>query len=309
MSIAIVNIIILLFAFVVTLLGLLKENQDHANQNLLKVLLTLTIVGLGLSVLAQIMSYREQANEQSARAKEANSIIERADTTLRRVDANLRVSDSILGVSKTSIEQLTALQRTSAGLTEDLAKELEIQKETNQETKHVLKQSQEIKANLTGGNSVPVVQSNLRLFLNPRAEYVISPLAQFEGQTIIDFSIVNYGEYPLTNIRAFVRTFHLRQEKEEEELPVVQGLRPGESKILIPTTAFRNDYFDPFVYSIRVKWKVEYTYRVAISNTMTQDKDHNPIMANVYTKSESYEYKGRQYQTADELVSAIRKDL
>jgi hypothetical protein len=58
-----------------------------------------------------------------------------------------------------------------------------------------------------------------------------------------------------------------------------------------------------------VKWKVEYFYRVEVSNTITSDTINGPMIANVYTKKEVYEFKGRQFQTAEELVNVIRKDL
>ncbi|RZK13853.1 MAG: hypothetical protein EOO43_17250, partial [Flavobacterium sp.] len=218
MSTVIINIIISLVAFIVTLFGLFRENQEQKDINRLKVLLVLIILGLGLTITTEVVKYNDEENEKEKRENQYISIIKRADSTLKGLDSNLHVSDTILQNSVNTVQGLADLLEISSKLNDSLSKQLAIQVETNREAKTILRRSEAINENLTGGENKPILKVNL---------FRLNAVA-FR----INFYLENRGKFSLRNVRFFIEDYYSNMRTDIPGIQFNQLLGQGKWRLI-----------------------------------------------------------------------------
>lgn len=162
---------------------------------------------------------------------------------------------------------------------------------------------------ITGGNSIPLVLSKMYIDYtdNEKSKYALPPPIEFRNKRVVEFTIQNDGEYPLVDIRLF-KTIGIYRSAIPEELEKIDYLRPGDrrSVLKIAVEGIEENY--PVTYSLRIKWKTEYTYNLKVSY-IAVGVDSRKTRQLDYTENESYLYKGVTYKTWPELEAKIRKDL
>ena len=156
---------------------------------------------------------------------------------------------------------------------------------------------------ITGANSIPFVSA--RIYFNYANPNGYDKVTEFDNKWCLDFTIQNIGNYPLNNIRTFLSKASYRNHYDDDkELPTIAYLQVSETRRLVPLDILdspsmeNSGRFQTLVYSIRVKWKIEYIYNVFID-----------LGINNYQIKDSYFYMGVKYATANNLKEAIQKDL
>ena len=204
MDITILSILVLFISFIVSLIGVFKENKESKDFTRKRILIILILFGLALSIFAELRKRTNEAKDANNKNKQYISIIARADTTLKRLDSNLHVSDSILSNTGRSVSQLKNLQYSTKQINDSLSKQLAIQIATNNEQ--------------TGGNSFCYADIRLLYMGTGWMELI---------------SLWNNGEYSLRNV-------HVEIEKPDIAFQNQRNRIQNETWVVTP---LKNEYF------------------------------------------------------------------
>jgi gas vesicle protein len=248
--------------------------------------------------------------------KQQQELQSKTDKNIELGNKNVVLGSNIEKLSK-QIKSLQAINNEIAANTQNLGEKnfalnnqtQSLTKDIDQLTIRVNDLLGRVHKEITGGKSVPIVKADVGLTRPWSPDSYRNPVPlEYDGKWKISFKIQTYGEYPVSNVRLFVKASKYKQQTEEIEVENIGTVTREAKPVNIVEIGWLPDGFGPLVYNIRVSWKLQYVYRLEVyeNRTFIQDENREKI---VYAKSEHYLYKDVDYQNIDEFVKVIQKDL
>lgn len=227
--------------------------------------------------------------------------IDRFDTSLEKLQ---RLNNAVDSNTQRLVEETKNITTNNLSLTTKTKKLTENVEGLTSKVNDLL---QKLHNEITGAKSIPIVHANLSYnFKMPSHGHYEMVRPTFDNQWIIDFTIQNYGEYPIKEIKTSRKFSRSYGSTKEADIPTITYLRSGDSQPLLPTILV-NHPDGQYYYIIFIKWNLEYTYRVEVQAVPTFELVNGSHI--VYTMKESYYYKKILYKSSRDLKEAIQNDM